>query len=272
MTLPGGTADLVRSGFFAEKLSKPFLMRVASIVVVLTAWQIAGQTKPTFLSSPSAIATAGWDLLVVDRRLLSAFGETLVGLGVGYAIAATLGIAVGFLMGRVRSIDIALLPYVNAMYATPRIALIPLLVLWVGIDFKLRVTIVILSSIFPIIITVRDGSKSVADRYLDLARSFVATGWQTWRTAILPGSLPFMFAALRFGAQRAMIGVIVAEMTSSVAGTGRLILTYGRFFQTERLMVPVVIIGVFSILVTAFINYLQKLATPWQKQSRGRAV
>ena len=269
MTDAEATADLVRSGILAGRLSRPLLLRVASVVIVLAAWEMAGRAKPTFLSYPSAIATAAWDVLVVDQRLLAAFGETLWGLAVGYTIAATLGIAVGFLMGRVRSIDVALLPYVNALYATPRIALIPLLVLWVGIAFKLRVTIVILSAIFPIIITVRDGSRSVADRYLDVASSFVASGWQTWRTAILPGSLPFVFAALRIGAQRYLIGVIVAEMTSSVAGTGRLILTFGQFFQTDRLLVPVVIIGLFSILVTASINRLQKWMMPWQIDSRG---
>jgi ABC-type nitrate/sulfonate/bicarbonate transport system permease component len=254
--------------------SQQQIVGLASLLCVLVVWEFFGRVNPTFLSYPTAVATAAWNLLVVDRRLLAAFGETLWGLSVGYVIALTLAIALGYLMAAVRTVDLALLPYVNALYATPRIALIPLLVLWVGIQFELRVTIVILSSIFPMILTVRDGARTVADEYTDVARSFVAGAWQTWRTTTLPGSLPFVFAALRIGLQRALIGVIVAEMAASVAGTGRIILQYGQFFQTANLLVPIIVIGLFSIFLTGVLRRIQDVATPWRRSrpTSGRGV
>jgi NitT/TauT family transport system permease protein len=177
-----------------------------------------------------------------------------------------LGTMLGYLMGYFKGLDVALGPYVNALYATPRIALIPLLVLWVGIGFGMRFTIVILSAVFPIIITVRDGARSVADEFLDVARIFVAGGWRTWRTTILPGSLPYVFSALRIGAQRSLIGILVAEILAALSGTGRIIQDYGQFFQTDRLLVPIFAIGFFSIFMTGALNFIQRRVTPWERR------
>lgn len=263
----GGTRQGFVIGFLVRRGAdqRQRLARLGSLVAMVLVWEFAGRFNPTFLSYPSEIVRAGWEILFVNRELVAAFGETLWGLVVGYAISMTLGISIGYLMAASRTVDVALLPYVNALYATPRIALIPLLVLWVGIQFELRVTIVILSSIFPMILTIRDGALETAEDYLDVARCFVATSWQMWRTTTLPGSLPYVFSALRIGLQRALIGVIVAEMAASVAGTGRLILEYGQFFQTDKLLVPVIIIGLFSIFLTAVLKALQNLATPWRR-------
>lgn len=247
-------------------LTNEQVLRIGSVAVVLVLWEIVGRPNAALFTYPTAVLRAAWEILVVERELLEAFGESLYGYAVGYTAAMVFGTGLGFLMGQIRVIDVALLPYVNALYATPRIALIPLLVLWVGIGFGMRVTIVILSAIFPIIITVRDGSRSVASEYLDVARSFVASGWQMWRTAVLPGSLPYVFSALRIGAQRSLIGIIVAETLAAVTGTGRMILRYGQFFQTDRLLVPILVIGFFSIFMTAAIHGLQRRVTPWQSR------
>jgi ABC-type nitrate/sulfonate/bicarbonate transport system permease component len=252
-------------------LARPRALRVLSVVVVTAVWEVVGRSDPTYMSYPSAVAQAAWELLVEEDELLAAFRETLWGFTVGYVIAVAIGLAIGFLMGRSQIADVALRPYVNAFYATPRIALIPLLVLFTGIAFQLRVTIVVLSAVFPIIITVRDGARSVAKEYLDVSRCFVATGWQVWKTALLPGSLAFVFAALRMGAQRALIGIIVAETLAALTGTGQLIQDYGQFFQTDRLLVPVIIIGFFSIFMTAGINRLHLWLTPWQRPRPDKA-
>jgi NitT/TauT family transport system permease protein len=247
------------------RLLSPFSLRLISIVVVGTFWEVVGRSDPKFMSYPSAVVRAAWQVLVVEDELVEAFRVTLWGFTVGYAIAVAISLVIGFLMGRSRVVDLALRPYVNAFYATPRIALIPLLVLFVGIGYQLRVTIVVLSAIFPMIITIRDGARAVADEYLDVSRSFVAGEWQTWRTVVLPGSLAFVFAALRMGAQRALVGIIVAETLAALTGTGRVIQDYGQFFQTDKLLVPVIIIGFFSIFLTAAINRVHAWAAPWQR-------
>jgi NitT/TauT family transport system permease protein len=248
----------------------PRWIRLGSVVVVLIAWEIVGRRNPLFTSYPSAIAAAAGNL-ISDGRLQPALLTTLQGLAAGYFLAVAVGVPLGFAMARVRTAQIALDPYVAALYATPRITLIPLLVLWVGVGFQLRVTIVFLSAVFPIIINVRDGAMEVDRNYIDVARSFAASRWQVLRTIVIPGSLPYLFVALRIGAQRAIIGVIVAEMTSAIAGTGILLLDLAQFFRTDAVMVIILIIGFFSIGVTALLRRLQKKVSPWQTSIEERS-
>lgn len=248
----------------------PVALRIASVVILLIVWELLGRLDPVVASHPSAIAAAFVELAIVDNILWPAFATTLQGLVVGFAVAAILGIAIGFAMGRIRLVDLILDPYVSALYATPRIALVPLLVLWVGIDFELRVTIVILSSIFPIIINTYIGAKNVDRELLDAGRAFAANGWQLLTTVVIPASIPYLFAGLRIGVARALVGIIVAEMTAAVTGTGQLIIQYGRYFQTDKLFVPVIILGLFSIVLAEVVYFLQRRATPWARMERIR--
>lgn len=250
-----------------RRLSPQFVVGLLSISVFVTLWQFVGQINPLFASYPSAIVAATREILLDDPALRGAFLETLRGLLTGFTISFLSAVVLGYLLAGSRTADIALRPYVQGLYSTPRIAMIPLLVLWVGIGFELRVTIVVLSSVFPMILTIRDGAKSVSEEYVDVAVSFVASRAQRWWTTTLPGSLPFLFAATRIGLQRSLIGVIVAEMAASVAGTGRLILQYGQFFQTAKLMVPIIAIGLFSILLSSTLRRIQNFVTPWRQAS-----
>lgn len=245
-------------------------LRVASVIAVLLLWEGFGRLEPRVASHPSAIVAAFVELAFVEDTLVSAFATTLHGLVVGFIIAAVLGVAIGFAMGRIRLVDLILDPYVSALYATPRIALVPLLVLWVGIDFELRVTIVVLSAVFPIIINTYIGAKAVDRDLLDAGRAFAANGWQLLTTVVVPGSLPYLFAGLRIGVARALVGIIVAEMTAAVTGTGQLIIQYGRFFQTDKLFVPIIILGLFSILLAELVYFAQRRATPWARVERIR--
>ena len=236
---------------------------IVSLACVLALWEVFGRIEPLYTSYPSEIASAAWRTL--PDEVLPAFGSTLAGFAVGLAIAAVLGIAIGFAMARVSVIEIALSPYVNALYATPRIALIPLLVIWLGIDFQLRVAIVVLSAIFPIIITVWVGGKETDAQLLQVGRAFLAGPWQRWRTVIFPASLPYVFTGLRLGLARALTGIVVAEMTAAISGIGRLILDDARYLQTADLFVPLILLGLLSIALTALLDRLQRKVTPWRR-------
>ncbi|CAN5650142.1 ABC transporter permease [soil metagenome] len=244
-------------------------LRVISVIVVIIVWETLGPQAPIFASYPSAIAVAAYEITVESNRLLPALATTLEGLVVGFVIAAVGGVVIGFAMARVRIIDLVLDPYVSALYATPRIALIPLLVLWFGVGFDLRVTVVVLSAIFPIIINVYTGAKNVDVDYLETAHAFAASRWQLLRTVVLPGSLPFVFAGLRIGVARSLIGVTVAEMTAAITGTGALLIAFGRAFATDRLFVPVLVLGVLSIILGELIHLAQRRAMPWRRGQLG---
>lgn len=251
-------------------LTSPSVVRLLSVVVLILVWEVLGRQAPSFASYPSEILAAFVQLTFIDDRIVPAFAMTFQGLAVGFVIAAGLGVPIGLAMGRIRIVETILDPYVSALYATPRIAMIPLLVLWAGIGFELRITVVVLSAIFPIIITTYLGTLNVDREFIETGRAFTANRLQMLRTVVIPASLPYIFAGLRIGMAKALIGVIVAEMTAAVAGTGALIIAFGRFFQTDRLFVPVILLGLLSILLARLVLAVQHRVTPWAEDRRIR--
>jgi ABC-type nitrate/sulfonate/bicarbonate transport system permease component len=262
--LSSGTAALPqrRTGV-ARLLDLPMVWRIGSLVVVLGLWQLLGPLNPIILSYPTEILSSAYSLIFVENLLIPALGFTFQALAVGLVIASVGGILLGFLMGRVQVAEVVLRPYVFALYATPRIALIPLLVLWFGIDFEMRVVVVVLSALFPIAINAYQGARFIDADYDETAASFVASRYKTLTTVVIPATLPFVFAGLRIGLIRGLVGVIVAEMTASVTGTGRLLIQLGQFFQTGRLLVPSIVLGIIGILLIWLIDLLQKRVAPW---------
>lgn len=259
------TVELGSRTDWRDWASSPWVLRLLSVGVLLTLWEFFGRQRSIYMSYPSAIWNAFVDLAFVERRMEEYFGVTLHGLGVGYAIAAVLGVAIGFAMGRIRLVKLILDPYVNALYATPRITLVPLLVLWVGIDFRLRVTIVVLSAVFPIIINTYAGAHHVDKDLLDAGRVFMASRIRMLRTIIIPASLPFVFAGLRIGALRALTGAIVAEMTAAITGTGAVIFAFSRAFQTDRLFATLIVLGFLGISLSKVVQVAQSLTMPWAR-------
>lgn len=241
-------------------------LRLLSLLVVGAVWEVLGSARPIFASHPTAIYEAATRTLF--SLVLPNFLETLTALLVGLAIATPIGIVVGFAMGRIRLLDVALTPYVNAIYATPRIALIPVLVLWLGIGFWMRVTIVGLGAVFPVIINTYAGARHVDPELLDTGKSFMASPGQILRTIVMPSSLPFVFAGFRIGIGRGVSGVIVAEMTSALAGIGRLMIEDAKYLQIDEVFVSIMVLGLFSLVLFEVVSRVQKRLTPWSNVER----
>jgi ABC-type nitrate/sulfonate/bicarbonate transport system permease component len=253
---------------FRSSVRRRHLIALGSLAVILAIWQAFGPIQPLFASYPTQIVGAAFSVTV--SQILPAWSTTLVGFAVGLAIAIPLAIALGVAMGRNRLMDTILAPYVNALYVTPRIALIPLLVLWFGLEFKLRVAIVVLSAIFPMIVNTYTGMRQVDRNLLDVGRVFTADRRQRLFTIVLPGSLPFIFAGLRIGTARALGGIIVAEMTASLTGIGRRLVNYGTFFEIDRMFVAIISIGIFGLLLARGLAFIQRRAAPWTHAVRTR--
>jgi ABC-type nitrate/sulfonate/bicarbonate transport system permease component len=241
---------------------------VVSFVILLCLWEAFGRANPLFASYPTQIVAAAVSVFVPE--ILPAFDSTLIGFAVGLAISIPLAQLVGIAMGRNRLFEVIVGPYVNALYVTPRIALIPILVLWFGLDFELRVSIVVLSAVFPMIVNTYTGMKHVDHALLDVGRAFTANGSQRLRTIILPGALPYIFAGLRIGTARALGGVIVAEMTASITGIGRKLIDYGTFFEIDRLFVAVISIGILGLILNRGLAWIQRRTAPWTQAVRAR--
>jgi NitT/TauT family transport system permease protein len=173
----------------------------------------------------------------------------------------------GVLMARFRVVEHAVDMYVSALYATPQVAFVPLLILWFGIDVKAKVIVVFMFSVFPIIINTYQGVKSVDPRLLEVARSFVSSEAALWGDVILPSAIPFIVAGLRLAVGRALIGMVLADFLTSISGLGYMIVKYQNSFQTAKLFVPIVVLMFLGVVLMELVKRLQTRLAPWTQQS-----
>jgi NitT/TauT family transport system permease protein len=167
-------------------------------------------------------------------------------------------------MGWYRRVAYVLDPFVNAFYATPRVALLPLVVIWVGIGIWSKIAIVFLGAVFPVLLSTYSGVRTTDARLLRAARSFGADDLQIFRTLILPGSVPFIVTGLRLGVGRALIGVVVGELYAATAGIGFLISVAGNSFQTDKVFVGVLLIALVGIVSMELLGRLERRFERWR--------
>jgi NitT/TauT family transport system permease protein len=260
---PVGTA--AGPGLWHRLRHNPWVLRITSVALLLIAWQLFGNKYST--SFPTDVARAFPHSFVND--VVPAMGDTLKGFFAGFAASIAIGVPVGLLMARSRLVELALEPYVNALYATPRLALIPVLILWLGIDFQMRFAVVLVSGVFPIILNTYLGAKEVDRNLLDAGKAYAAGELQMLRTIVIPASLPFIFAGFRLGLARSFIGIIVAEIETSVLGIGNLINQSAKTLRFDEMWVAIITLGVLSIIFSTFLKRTEAWTTrPWERKGK----
>ena len=241
-------------------------VRLISLAVVLLAWEQYGKSiNPVLFTYPTAILGALVEL-TTSGELWTYLQQSLTVLVIGLPIATVVGMALGVLMARFSLFEHATDMYVSALYATPMVALVPLLILWFGIDVKAKVIVVFLFAVFPIIINTYQGVKNVDARLLEVARSFCSKEHELWLDVVLPSSIPFIMAGLRLAVGRALIGVVVADFLTSISGLGYMIVKYQNSFQTNKLFVPVIVLMLLGVLLMELVKRLQSRLAPWTSQ------
>jgi ABC-type nitrate/sulfonate/bicarbonate transport system permease component len=246
--------------------AKRWTLRLVSVVVLLVAWQVFGRTHPILLSDPTAIAAAFGDM-IKDGTLPRALASSMEVLGIGFALGAAAGIVLGLAAGRSEAFAALLEFPVNALYATPAVALIPVIVLWFGFQVTTKTVVVFLFVVFPVLINTTRGVREVDPELIEVARSFCSSERRMWLDLILPSALPYIVTGLRLAIGRALIGVIVAEFYTSLSGLGDLISTNENNFQTARMFVPVVVIAVIGIVLTALLEWAERRLVQWRKEA-----
>lgn len=238
------------------------------IIGFLALWQWAGQTRavnPFFISYPSQIFAAGWELFssgFIYKHLWISGQEFLA----GYIAAVVFGILIGILVGWYRIAYGILNPFITTFYVTPKVALLPLIILWLGIGLLAKSVLVFLGALFPILINTMIGMKSVDADLVRVARSFGANDFQIFRTVAIPYSMPFILAGLRLAIGRGLLGILVAEFYGGQGGIGYLLTLYGSTFQTDKLMVMILIIVIAGVLLNEIIAYFEKKFEAWRPQ------
>src|SRR5476651_2443843 len=189
-----------------------------SVALVLLIWEGFGPyINPVFGSYPSAIAMAFWEISRTGK-LWAALYESLQPFVVGYFLAIAIGVPLGLIVGRFRTLDAALGIYITAGYAMPLVALVPLLILWLGLGFKVKVAVVFLMALFPICINTWLGVVAVPKTLIEVGKSFVAPDLVILRRIILPATLPYIMAGVRLAVGRAVVAMVVAEFFTTISG------------------------------------------------------
>jgi NitT/TauT family transport system permease protein len=242
----------------------------ASIAVVLILWEIFGrQINPVFGSYPTAIAAAFWDLLITGQ-LQSALYESLRPFALGYGLAIVIGVPLGLLIGRFRVAEAALGIYITAGYAMPLVALVPLLVLWLGLGFAVKVAVVFLMALFPICINTWLGVNAVPKTLIEVGKSFVAPDLVILRRIILPATLPYIMAGIRLAVGRAVVAMVIAEFFTTISGLGAVIINSANNFDTATMFVPIIILMVMAVGLNSLIGLIERKVAPWQAEIAGR--
>jgi ABC-type nitrate/sulfonate/bicarbonate transport system permease component len=254
----------------ARRRVPKWLITLASIATMLALWEWFGRDiNPVFGSYPSAIAEAFWDL-AQSGKLGAAMLESLQPFLVGYALAIVVGVPLGLIIGRYRVAEAALGIYVTAGYAMPLVALVPLLVLWLGLGFKVKAAVVFLMSVFPICINTWLGVTAVPKSLIEVGKSFVATNAVILRRIILPATLPYIMAGVRLAVGRAVVAMVIAEFFTTISGLGAIIINSANNFDTATMFVPIVVLMVLAIGLNSLIGVVERYVAPWQAEIAGR--
>jgi len=255
----------------AERKPLPrWMITVASITILLIVWEIFGRRiNPVFGSYPSAIAEAFWDL-VVTGQLWSALYDSLRPFVIGYVLAIIVGVPLGLFIGGFRAAEAALGLYITAGYAMPLVALVPLLILWLGLGFAVKVAVIFLMSLFPICINTWLGVTAVPKTLIEVGKSFVASDTVILRRIILPATLPYIMAGIRLAVGRAVVGMVIAEFFTTISGLGAVIINSANNFDTATMFVPIIILMVMAIGLNWLIGFVERWVAPWQAEISGR--
>lgn len=250
----------------------PWPVKLVTLAVVLAGWEVAGRyVNPLFLSSPSAIVLAFGEL-VASGELVSAILTSLLGFVLGVTAAIVVGIAVGVAMGRVRLVEYVLEPYVNALYSTPSIALIPLFILWFGVGLASKALIIFVLSVFLVVINTFTGVRNLSQSVVDVGRAFAASERQIFWKIVLPAALPFIMTGLRLAVGRAILAMIVAEFFTAISGLGGMIVKYANFFQTPKLFVPIIVVSVMGVCAVELVKGIERRLAPWKETERAERL
>jgi ABC-type nitrate/sulfonate/bicarbonate transport system permease component len=257
----------------ASKLYKFYLnqekkiLGTVSVVLFLAVWELVGNVyqwiNPLFMSAPSLILKAAIELFrsgEIWNDLYVSGVEFFWGFILSVVVGIPFGIAVGWYKRAAYIFD----PFVNAMNATPRVALLPLIIIWLGIGILSKVGIIFLGSVFPLMINTRDGVKTTPVNLLNAAKSFGASQWQIFGSVVLPSTLPFILTGLRLAVGRALIGVFVGELYAATAGIGFMVTVAGATFQTDKVFVGILIFIIVGLIGTNALDRVERRFDKWR--------
>jgi len=234
------------------------------LALLLGIWEWAGRRASDYVLAPPSEVLRAIPGMISSGLLPHAVATSLQDLAVGFALAAVVGVAVGFAMGWWPWVGRLLNPYVSAFYVVPVVALIPLIIIWIGFSSWARVSVIFLFSVFEILLNAYAGIRAVEPTLLDVARTFGASRSQLLGRVVLPGSLPYTLVGLRLGASRAIKGMITAELIFALTGLGGLLFRYKDQYETAQMLAVVVTLTCIGVVISAAIQLVERRLLRWR--------
>ena len=241
---------------------------ILSLVTVLGGWELVGRSINPLLFAPPSAVIAMFSELVATGELWAASKITMQALFLGYFLAVLAGIPFGVLMGAVPRFGDILQPYLYAIFSTPRVVVIPLIIVWFGIGFEARLFLVFFWSAIAISVNTAQGVRHARPDLVEVAQSFQVSRIQLARHVLIPGAIPFVVSGLRIGAERAIVGVIIGEMFLQIVGLGGVITTASSELLPAKMLCAVLVIAVLGTIIVTALDMIEKRFQTW----RGDAV
>lgn len=258
----GSAAWPVRMGPRIERIVFGTIFMVALFV----AWDLVtalGVEPPIILPSPGDVVGA-FARLFSSSDIWADFAASSQELIYGLALATGVGIAAGLVIGWYPRLGYFVDPFISFLYAIPRVAVGPLLVVWLGIGLSSKVALVFLISVFPVLVNTSSGIRSLDPHLVRVARCFGASDLNIFRTIALPGSVPFILGGLRLAVGQSLIGVFVAELLGAQYGIGAMIENAGQQFQTDTVFAGLLIFAAGGMVLSAIVRWIERHFDAWR--------
>lgn len=238
-------------------------------VAILSAWQLAasrGMVSELFFPAPSILARSAWNM-VASGELTHALSVTFYRMFLGSLLGIVVGLLCGLAMGIITPVRKSLEPLISALNSTPKLALMPMLLIFTGIGETARLVPIALTSFIVVAVNTVDAVRGINLAFIELAQNYGATGWHMLRRVYIPASLPQVFTGLRLALGRGLVITISVELLGSSDGLGSLIWMAWQTFATERLYVGIAVTALTGALVHEGLHFSERRLLPWRERS-----
>jgi taurine transport system permease protein len=243
-----------------------WLIGTANLIVFFTLWQLVAvysDVPKLFLPSVTEV----WEALVSMSEKGILWGNLAISLWVyvvGMVISLVIAIPLGLFIGGVKIVDKIASPYIWAIYTTPRLILMPLVLLWVGINDTARIVIIVLSAVPATLVVIMEGVKTVDNSLLKAARSFGASRTRLFRSVVMPSTVPFIATGIRMGVSRGLIGLFIGELFTAANGIGYIIAVSSKTFNSSQTYAMLFIFVFFCVAMVGLTQLLERKVSVWR--------
>jgi NitT/TauT family transport system permease protein len=250
---------------------EPTALGAGTILLLLLVWELSpyfvslGAGTKMYFTTPSRIGVTLWTMMVTGT-LWAPLSVSAAGFTIGLVLSIVVGIPLGVLLGRSRTLNAMFDPFITAFNATPRLVFLPLLMLWFGLGVGSKVVIVFIGALFPLLINTYEGVRNADRLLINVVRSFGASEWDVARLVVVPNALPYIIAGLRLAIGRAILGVVVAEFFGAEQGLGVVMVQAASRYQVDIVFSGLVVFAVLSLIMTGMVKLLEDRLSRWRPQ------